>query len=317
MRIGIIGAGAVGGWIGARLALAGHSVGMIARGATLNAVRDDGLILTDLGETLVAHPTATCEPHELGPQELVIVAVKAPALSAAVELARPLITAHTIVVPMLNGVPWWFLPGERITSVDPIGSIEAALPFEQLIGCVVHAACTRITPNNVSVNHGHPMILGEPGGGLSERVRTIADVLSAASIPLDVTTDIRKAIWYKLWGNATVNPISALTRVSVDRILQQPGTRALLSDGMSELARLGEVIGCSVEQTVEDRIKVSERLGVFRTSMHNDVEAGRPIELEALLGAPVEIAHRHGVPVPTLERLYGLTRLMGESLGLL
>jgi 2-dehydropantoate 2-reductase len=217
---------------------------------------------------------------------------------------------------MLNGVPWWFVEGMQLKSVDPDGSIAAALPFEQIVGCVVHASCYR-SDGRVVVKHADKLIIGEPAGGeTSERVAGLFGVLDRAGLKPDITGNVRRAIWYKLWGNATINPLSALTRASCDRILAQPECRAWMLEGMAELATVGAAIGCPISESGEDRMAVTARLGAFKTSMLQDVEAGRPIELEALLGAPREIASAKGIPTPALDRLYGVTRLMAESLGL-
>lgn len=317
MNITVIGTGAIGGWVAARLSLAGEKVSAVARGTTFDLLRAEGLMLSEAEETCVARPDVVDDSAELQRQDLVVIAVKAPALRDAAALATPLIDPDTLILPMLNGVPWWFLPGERLASVDLTGAIAAALPVSQVVGCVIHASCSRTAPNQVRVKQADKLILGEPAGGASIRVRMLADLFERAGIRVEATGDVRTAIWYKLWGNATTNPVSALTRATVDRIHADPGTRALVAAGMRELAELGASIGCPIRESVDDRIAVAEKLGAFRTSMLQDVEAGRRIELEALLGAPIEIAHRYGVEVPTLERIYALTRLMGDSLDLL
>ena len=217
---------------------------------------------------------------------------------------------------MLNGVPWWFVEGEPLASVDPGGAIADAIPFGQVIGCVVHASCFR-DGGRVVVKHADKLIIGEPGGGTSERTAQLYGVLDRAGLRPDLTNNVRRAIWYKLWGNATINPLSALTRATADRILADPQCRAWMLEGMAELAAIGAEIGCPISESGDDRMQVTARLGAFKTSMLQDVEAGRPIELDALLGAPREIARLVGVPTPALDRLYGVTRLIAESLGLI
>ena len=314
--IGIIGVGAIGGWIAARLALAGHPVSLLARGDTLAAIRSGGLILCDAGSNMTAQVAASNDPAELGIQDVLIIAVKAPALADAAEAARPLIGPDTLIVPMLNGVPWWFVRGEPLRSVDPDGRIAAALPEEQLIGCVVHASCSRAQANRVIVKQADRLILGEPRGGRSARVASLCAMFEQASITCEASDDVRRAIWYKLWGNATINPLSALTRATADRLIGDARLRAWIIEAMAELAVVGAAVGCPISESGEDRMKVTERLGAFRTSMLQDVEAGRAIELEALLGAPREIAAREGLQTPRLDLLYAMTRVMGESLGL-
>jgi 2-dehydropantoate 2-reductase len=250
-----------------------------------------------------------------GPADVLIIAVKATSLIAAAHSAEPLIGANTIIVPMLNGVPWWFVEGMQLKSVDPDGSIETALPLDQIIGCVVHASCSR-SDNAVVVKHADKLIIGEPNGEASERLARLYALFDRAGLKPDQTGNVRRAIWYKLWGNATLNPLSALTRAMTDKLLANPECRAWMLEGMAELAAVGAAIGCPISESGEDRTRVTERLGAFKTSMLQDVEAGRPIELEALLGAPREIARAHRIETPALDRLYCVTKLMAESLDL-
>jgi 2-dehydropantoate 2-reductase len=245
-----------------------------------------------------------------GAPELLILAVKATSLAAAVREFE--IGPDTIILPMLNGAPWWFVQGQSLQSVDPDGAIAIALPMPQVIGSVVHASCSR-SGGRILVKHADKLIIGEPAGGASARVERLCHLFGAAGIRCDASTDVRRDIWYKLWGNATINPLSALTRATADRILADPDCRAWMLEGMAELAAVGAAIGCPIDESGEDRIRVTARLGAFKTSMLQDVEAGRPIELEALLGAPREIAERFGIPTPALDRLYATTRLLDES----
>ena len=314
MRIAIIGAGAIGGWVAARLALAGEPVALLARGATAVALKD-GLELVEHGVSMVVRPRIATTPEELGEQDLLVIAVKAPALASAAAAAAPMIGPDTIILPMLNGVPWWFPEGEPLRSVDPEGTIAAALPEAQVVGCVVHASCRRDGPERIVVAHADKVILGDPAGGAGERVHRLCALFEGAGIRPDATNNVRRAIWYKLWGNATINPLSALTLATADRLLAE--CKPLILAGMAELAAVGTAIGCPIEESGEDRMAVTARLGAFKTSMLQDVEAGRPIELEALLGAPIELARRIGIAVPTLDALYAMTRLMAESRGLL
>ncbi len=314
--IGIVGAGAIGGWIAARLALANVAVSLVARGPTLAAIRTHGLRLTEAGETAVAKLAVSDNAAELGPQDLLVLAVKAPSLVAAAEAAAPMIGPETAIVPMINGVPWWFISGEPLCSVDPDGRIAAALPIERIVGCVVHAAVSRTGPAEVAVAMADKLILGEPAGGSSERVAATAALFETAGIRVERSVDVRLAIWYKLWGNATINPLSALTRATADRLLADPELRGFMAAAMAELAGVGAAIGCPIAESTEDRMAVTARLGAFRPSMLQDIEAGRRIELEALLGAPREIAARTGVPTPALDLLYALSSVMAQSLGL-
>jgi len=306
MNICVVGAGAIGGWVAASLALAGERVmALTSKGALDRIALDEG------GETRAAQLSTFDSTADL-----LIVAVKATALDAAARSARTLVGPNTTIVPMLNGVPWWFVGDVRLNSIDPDGSIAEALPFEQILGCVVHASCSRSADGTVIVKHADKLIIGEPGGESSERLARLQGLFERAELRPDPSGNIRRAIWYKLWGNATINPLSALTRASCDRILADAECRAWMLEGMAELAAIGAAVGCPIVESGEERMAVTARLGAFKTSMLQDVEAGRPIELEALLGAPREIARAHGIATPALDRLYGVTRLMAESLGL-
>jgi 2-dehydropantoate 2-reductase len=301
----VVGAGAIGGWVAARLALSGRKVMALTSAGPL-----DTLDISEAGETATA-PLAIFG----GPADVLVLAVKSTSLAAAAQSARAFIDQQTVILPMLNGVPWWFVEGMDLGSVDPDGSIAAALPMPQVVGCVVHASCRR-DGSAVVVNHADKLIVGEPRGGGSDRLAGLCDMVEQGGIRCEPSEDVRRAIWYKLWGNATINPLSALVRTTCDRILADPECRAWMLAGMAELAAVGASIGCPISESGEDRMAVTARLGAFKTSMLQDVEAGRPIELDALLGAPREIARAHGITTPALDRLYGVTRLMAESLGL-
>ena len=306
INVAVIGAGAIGGWAAARLALAGTQVmALNSRGAL------DKIEIVEAGISTVA----TFGTFE-GPADLVIVAVKATALAAAAEASGGLIGPDTLILPMLNGVPWWFVDQLQLRSIDPDGSIAAALPTRQVVGCVVHVSCSRSSSGTVLVKNADKLIIGELGGEESRRIAVLYSLLDRAGLRPDLTGNVRRAIWYKLWGNATINPLSALTRAPCDRILAEPELRKWMLEGMAELAAIGAAIGCPITESGEDRIRVTERLGSFKTSMLQDVEAGRRIELEALLGAPREIAEKLGIKTPALDRIYGATRLMAESSGL-
>ena len=316
MKIVIVGAGSIGGWIAARLALAGNDVSLLARGETLEALRD-GLLIIEGGECEKAGVRVSDDPATLGQQDMVVIAVKAPSLAQAALVALPMIQPDTLIVPMLNGVPWWFLPGEPLHSVDPDGRIADVLPSGQIIGSVVHAACRRMELNRIEVVHADKLILGEPGGGSSERVARLAEIFRQSGIRVEASDDVRRAIWYKLWGNMTMNPVSALTLATADRMLSEELLKPFILACMAEAAEIGSAIGCPISESGEDRMAVTARLGAFKTSMLQDVEAGRTIELEALVGAPREIGRRLGMPTPNIDTLYALTRLMAESRGLI
>ena len=307
MNICIVGAGAIGGWVAAKLALAGNRVTALTSGGPL-----DEVALREAGSTSVA----SFETIE-GFADLLILAVKATALAPAARTARTYLGPDTIVVPMLNGVPWWFVDGMQLKSVDPDGSVAATIPIDQVLGCVVHASCSRSSDGTVVVKHADKLIIGETrGSGTSSRAARLFAMLGEAGLRPDLSNNVRRAIWYKLWGNATINPLSALVRAPCDRILADPQCRAWMLEGMAELAAIGASIGCPISESGQERMAVTARLGSFKTSMLQDVEAGRLIELEALLGAPREIARARQIETPALDRLYGVTRVMAESLGL-
>jgi 2-dehydropantoate 2-reductase len=318
MRIGVVGAGAIGGWIAAKLAGGGHRVSVLARGATLAALRAHGLSLTEADQVHVHAVPASADAADLGVQDVVILAVKGFAMPDAAAAAGGMIGRETLILPMLNGVPWWFIgEGSRIAAVDPAGRTARALPIAQVLGCVVHAATHVTTPGAISVRFADRLILGEPGGGTSERATLLASTISAAGVRCNASDDVRSDIWYKLWGNMTINPLSALTLATADRILDEPLTRQVVTRVMEEARALGALIGCPIAETPEDRHAVTRTLGAFRTSMLQDVDAGRTIELEALLGAPRELAQAVGLATPWMDALYAITRLMAQSRGLM
>jgi 2-dehydropantoate 2-reductase len=321
--VAIVGAGAIGGFIGAKLAAAGRAdVTALARGETLAALQDHGWRLRT-AEGLVQAPTrASADAADLGPQDLVIIAVKAPALTQVARGIAPLMAPNTVVLPAMNGVPWWFcddvpeFAGGRLESVDPAGAIAAAIPFNRVLGCVVHAAASTPEPGLVQHRMGHGVVVGEPKGGRSERAQKVADLLAHAGLEVTHSADVRYDIWFKLWGNMTMNPVSAITGATGDRILGDPLVREFCSAAMREAASIGERIGCRIEQNPEDRHAMTAALGAFKTSMLQDVEAGRAIELDALVTSVREIGQRLGLPTQNIDILLGLTRLFGRVHGL-
>ena len=324
MRICVVGAGAIGGFLGTRLALVqGAEVSALARGTTLVALRDHGWRLQEGGELRQA-PVANAvdDPRELGPQDLLVIAVKSPALPALAPTLRPLLTADTLVLPAMNGVPWWFgsgieaLGSQPLESVDPGGAIAAALPLPRVVGCVVHAAVSTAAPGIAAHRMGRGLIIGEPAGGESPRVKALVQLFSAAGFDACASARIRYDIWYKLWGNMTMNPVSALTGATLDRVLDDELVRRFCSAAMREAAAVGARIGCAVHESPEDRHAVTRKLGAAKTSMLQDVEALRPLELDALVGAVREIGARVGVATPYIDALFGLTRLFGRVHGL-
>lgn len=323
MRVCIVGAGAIGGFLGARLAASGRAeVSAVARGATLEALRRHGWRLTMAGTAIAAPVRASDDPARLGVQDLVVIAVKAPALPSIVDGLAALVGPRTVILPAMNGVPWWFCQGiagfedEPLQSVDPGGRIARALPLAQVLGCVVHASTSAPEPGLVEHKVGRGLIVGEPLGGRSDRAQAVVDLLAGAGFEATQSANVRKDIWYKLWGNMTMNPVSALTGATTDVILADPLVHAFMLRGMAEAAAVGARIGCAIEQSGEERMKLARDLGVFRTSMLQDADAGRAIELDAIVGAVHEIGQRVGVATPDIAALLGLTRLMGRQRGL-
>ena len=321
MRIAVVGIGAVGGLIAARLARAGHEVSALARGETLARIRADGITVESASGSFVARVSASDDAAALGPQELVVIALKAPALAAASEAMAPLLGAETIVLPAMNGVPWWFMPAAApddppLASVDPGGRLLARLPLARVLGCVVHFAASSPAPARVKHGAGDRLIVGEPRGGASPRVAAVCAALASAGFQAEASDDVRREVWYKLWGNMTMNPVSALTGALSDAILADELINDFVLRCMAEAAAIGARVGCPIAQSGEERLGLARQLGGFRTSMLQDTEAGRAIELDALVSAVHEIGGRVGVATPNIGALLGLTRLMARTRGL-
>jgi 2-dehydropantoate 2-reductase len=322
MKICIVGAGAIGGFIGARLALAGSEVSVLARGATLAAIQAEGLQLNMGGQLQRVRVNASEHATELGAQDLVIVAVKGQAMPALAPVVAQLLGPDTLVMPAMNGVPWWFVQGvdgigqEPLQSVDPGGVTGQCIATERVVGCVVHASCSTSAAGVVQHKMGQGLVIGEALGGQSERVQRVADLLAAAGFDTTHSSNVRYDIWYKLWGNLTMNPVSAITGATIDQVLADPLVRAFCSAAMAEAASIGERIGCAIAQSAEDRHAITAKLGAFKTSMLQDAEAHRAIELDAIVGAVHEIAQRLQLATPNIAALLGLTRLFGRTHGL-
>jgi 2-dehydropantoate 2-reductase len=324
MKVCIYGAGAIGGWIGVGLAQAGCRLNVVARGATLEALQRDGLSLVRGDQRTRVAVHAVADPAELGVQDLVVVAVKAPALPAVAARIAPLLGPETIVLTAMNGVPWWFLQGgfggplagTQLEAVDPGGKIDAAIPARHVIGGVVHASCSLDGPGMVRHHFGNGLIIGEPSGTATPRVQRLEALLKQAGFEARLSAQIQKDVWYKLWGNMTVNPISALTGATTDLILNDELVRGFISTIMLEAREIGERIGIPIAESPEDRHAVTRRLGAFKTSMLQDVEAHRPVELDALVSVVRELGQRAGVATPFTDALLGLARLQARQLGL-
>ena len=323
MKVCIYGAGAIGGWIGHGLGRAGCSVSVVARGATLESLGQHGLRLNQAGSVTAQTVHASASPAELGVQDLVVISVKAPALLGVAQHITPLIGPNTVVMTAMNGVPWWFLQGfggsyagHALTSVDPRGEIANAISPQHIMGCVVHASCSLDEPGLVHHHFGNKLIIGEPSGEKTQRVVQLAALLAKAGFEAPVSEQIQKDIWFKLWGNMTVNPISALTGATTDLIMGDDLVRSFISSVMLEAKEIGARLGIVIDQQPEDRHAVTMKLGAFKTSMLQDVEAGKAVELDALVTAVKELGALTAVPTPYTDALLGLARLQARIRGL-
>jgi len=323
MRVCVLGAGAIGGFIGTRLAVAGVETSALARGATLAALRAHGWRAESGGGRLTAAVRSSADPSELGEQDLVVLAVKAHSVPSAASVIGPLLGPQTMVLTAMNGVPWWFFDGfggpcqgRHLESVDPGGTIAAAIPVRHVIGGVVHFSCSVAEPGLIRHHQGAGLIVGEPDHSGSRRIRALASVLETGGFEVTTSARIHADVWYKLWGNMTINPVSVLTGATADQILDDDLVRAFCQAAMREAQEIGARIGCPIGESPEDRNKVTRKLGAFRTSMLQDAAAGRPLELAPLVGAVREIGAAVGVPTPATDALHGLTRLYAEVAGL-
>jgi len=323
MKTAIVGAGAIGGYIGVKLALAGVDVTFIVRGANLDALRKNGmkLIMNDGTEHVARNLKATDNYHEAGPQDAVILAVKAHQLQAVANDVPKLFNKDSVAVTMQNGVPYWYfhkhggeLEGSRLESVDPTGLISEKIPAERVIGCVVYPASTLIAPGVVKHIEGDRFPVGELDGSTSERVTRISECFSKAGFKAPVLDSIRAEIWLKLWGNLTFNPISALTHSTLVDICQYPLTRELAAAMMTEAQTIANKLGITFRVPLERRIAGAEKVGKHKTSMLQDFETGREPEIEALVGSVVELGRLTQTPTPHIDAVYALAKLLAKSL---
>ncbi|MGC1520335.1 MAG: 2-dehydropantoate 2-reductase [Steroidobacteraceae bacterium] len=323
MKIAIIGVGAIGGYVGTRLALAGEEVTFIARGATLEALQARGirLVAADGTEEVVSRVKATANYAAAGPQDMVILAMKAHQVAAVAPDVPKLFGPDTVVVPMQNGIPYWYfhaypgaLAGTRVHSVDASGLIADHIVCERVIGCVVYPATHLVAPGVVKHIEGDRFPVGEPDGTASERVKRVAQCFTAAGLKAPVLDDIRAEIWLKLWGNLTFNPISALSRATLAGICQYPPSRAVAAAMMAEAQCVANKLGVTFRVSLEKRIAGAERVGHHKTSMLQDVEAARTLEIDALLGSVVELARLTDTATPHIDTVYALTKLLAKTL---
>ncbi|HXV22976.1 MAG TPA: 2-dehydropantoate 2-reductase [Alphaproteobacteria bacterium] len=324
MKLCIFGSGATGGYLGVQLARSGAQISLVARGAHLDAIRRNGLKLLIDGEERVAHAPATDDPKELGPQDYVIVALKAHSIPGAVELIAPLLGNDTAVVTASNGIPYWYFhnnggPFENtvLQTVDPQGVQWRGLTPERAIGCIVYPATEVVEPGVIKHVSGNKFPLGEPSGERSRRVEWLAELFAAAGLEAPVLDNIREEIWLKLWGNLCFNPISALTHATLDVIAGDPGTRAVARAMMTEAQAIAEKFGVRFRVDIERRINGAGRVGAHKTSMLQDLERGRPMEIDALLAVVQEMGQLTGVATPTIDTVLALVRQRARMAGLL
>ena len=323
-KICIYGAGAIGGWIGARLAQRpGVTLSVVARGETLLQLQAHGLQLHSGDQTQFAKVQASAQPAALGIQDLVIIAVKAPSMPDVAKQIQALIGPNTIVMTAMNGVPWWFFQGFggpckdlRLRSVDPDAALDRAIPRDALLGSVLHMSASTPSPGHVLHAMGTRVIFGEPQGGASQRLDEVCGLFRSAGFAAEASLRIQDDIWFKLWGNMTMNPVSAITGATIDKMLGDPEVNRFCVSVMQEAKVIGERFGCLIQQSPEQRNAVTKQLGAFKTSMLQDVEAMRPVELDALLTVVQEIAKHLGMDTPWISALLGLCRLRMQGLGL-
>jgi 2-dehydropantoate 2-reductase len=323
MKIAIVGVGAIGGYVGTRLALAGEEVTFIARGANLEALRARGIRLlsaTGSAETL-PQVIATDDYCAAGPQDVIVLAMKAHQVEAVVGEVPKLFAADTIVVPMQNGIPYWYfhrhggeLAGTRVHSVDPNGLIYEKIPCERVVGCVVYPAAELVAPGVIRHVEGNRFPVGEPDGTSSARVSRLAQCFIRGGMQAPILSDIRSEVWLKLWGNLTFNPISALSRATLAGICQYPPSRAVAVAMMSEAQSVANKLGITFRVPLERRIAGAAKVGHHKTSMLQDVENARTLEIDALLGSVLELAKLTDTPTPHIETVYALTKLLAQTL---
>ncbi len=315
MSVCVFGAGAIGGYLAAKLELAGTRVNVVARGPHGAAIAKDGLTLESDGQRHVTHPHITTDPASLGPQDYLFLTLKAHSLEPALQQLTPLIGPDTTIVAAINGIPWWYTYGlpepftdRPVRSVDPHGQLWTALPPAQTLGCIVYPAAEITAPGTVSHTYGDRFSLGEPDGSRSPRAETLSKLMIAAGLKAPVRPKLRDEMWVKLWGNMAFNPISALTLATLDVITTDPGTRATVGTMMLEGQAVAERLGIRFAIDVDKRIQGGAEVGHHRTSMLQDLELGRPLEIEALLGAVVELAGWVDTPMPVSSAVLALVR---------
>ena len=323
MNICIYGAGAIGGYLGAELTLSGNEVTLIARGPHLEAMQENGLTLLKEGEARTVEVSCTDDPDQVGPQDYVIIALKAHSVTGIVEQITPLLGPATAVVTAQNGIPWWYFhklqgswEGHRLQSADPEGRIWKILGPERAIGCVVYPSCEIVEPGVIRHVQGNRFMLGEPDGSKSDRIMALSKLLTSAGLKAPVRTQIRDDIWLKLWGNVSFNPVSVLTLATLDQITADKGAREVIHKIMTEAHRVATQLGVQFPVDVDKRIGWAADVGAHKTSMLQDLERNRPLEIDALVETVAEMGRLVDIPTPTIDVVLSLVRLrarMGEN----
>ena len=323
MRVCVVGAGAIGGLLGAKLSLAGQDVTLIARGPHLAAIRENGLeLIMDDGTELIANDcVATDDISQAGPQDLVILAIKAHQIEPIAAELRSLFRDQTAVITVQNGIPWWYFQrhggpfdGQRLASLDPSGIIEENIEAARIIGCIAYPAAEKTEPGVIRHVEGNRFPLGELDESKSDRATSIAEAFTEAGFKSRVVSDIRTQIWLKASGNAAFNPISAITGATLEQIARFPETRELAASMIREARQIAEKLGINFRHTIEQRLAGAEKVGAHKTSMLQDVEAGRTIELEALAGSVIELGQLTDTPTPSIDAVYALVKLLYKDL---
>ena len=320
MRFLIAGAGAIGAYIGARLAQAGFDVTLFARGPHLRAMQEHGVRVKSSEGAFVAHPAVAGSLEDVGPVDVVFLGVKAHGLPQLAPMLKPILGPDTAVVSTQNGIPWWYFQGFggewdglRLERIDPAGVISSAIEARRVIGSIIYFATEISEPGVIQHTEGNRITLGEPDGTRSERIRALAEALIASGFRCPVTARIRHEIWVKVLGNASFNPVSALTRATLAQIARDPGTAFVIRSIMQEVEEVSSKLGMELPISIEQRIAGAEKVGAHKTSMLQDLEAGRPMELEALVGSVVELGERVGLPMTCTRTVYNCARLLAQS----
>jgi 2-dehydropantoate 2-reductase len=313
MTVAVVGAGAIGGFLGAQLARSGQEVILIARGPHLAAMRSGGVTVRHGGEEFTAYPECTEDINAISRSEVVFLTLKAHSIPLVAEAIGSSLADGACVVGAQNGIPWWYFEDRHLESVDPGGVIARNIPYRRVVGCIAYPAAQVVEPGVIELLEGNRFTLGEPDGSRSERVQSISTMLIRAGLKAPVQTRIRNEIWLKLLGNATFNPVSGLTHATLVEMVTSPATRELVRTLMEEVDAVARALGVEVPLSIQKRMDGAAATGAHKTSMLQDLEAGRPLEVDALLGAVVELADGEGVPVPSLRVVYGLTKLLDES----